>query len=126
MTEAEEVEAQMALLIAASEAEDMAAYLAKGRRMESFGVEDLEAEYILAFRAWAHSEAANEMRPALDDAEAEFQLRGLPPPHHLLEEERRQVGAAMAKRVAALDDDGRETMEGNIGQRLEAVTKAKN
>lgn len=126
MSDEETVERQLQLLIAASEVEDLAAYLAKGRRMENLSVEQLEAEYVLAFRAWAESEAANEMRPALDDAGAEFQLRGLSPPHHLVAEESKQIGAAMAKRVAALDDDGRETMEENIEQRLEAVTKAKH
>lgn len=126
MNDEEKVEGQLQLLIAASEAEDLAAYLAKGRRMENLGIEQLEAEYVLAFRAWAKSEAADEMRPALDDAGAEFQLRGLSPPHHLVAEESKQIGAAMARRVAALGEEGLETMEENIEQRLEAATKAMN
>lgn len=126
MSDEETVEAQLQLLIAASEAEDLAAYLAKGRRLEHLSDEQLDAEYVLAFRAWAASEAANETRPALDDAGAEYQLRGTSPPNDLLADERKQLGAAMAKRMASLGEGGLETMEANIEQRLEAVTKAKH
>lgn len=80
-------------------------YLRRGRRFEALPNDALAALWINGMRAWA---GTVHPRPTdLDDADAEFALRGMRPPYELAASELRTVIAAADAAFDALCDEQR-------------------
>jgi hypothetical protein len=71
-------------------------YVTRGRRFAEFGIEDLNARWVTAFRGLFVNHDLDHRRD-FDDAEAEFRLRQSEPPHEMVRSEL----AAMAEELRA-------------------------
>lgn len=80
--------------------ERTAEYLRQGRVYESMSDADLAALWIAAVRNWATTPA--ERPPAVDDAGAEFALRGRDPPYALARDEIGSLAARAMAKVAKM------------------------
>jgi hypothetical protein len=79
-------------------------YAERGRQFENATDEDLQALFVQAFRDWRANLWGDGRRSRVEDASAEYTLRGVDPPYALVEDDLLEIGSAVAADVVLLDE----------------------
>lgn len=98
-----------------SEMDDMKAYLDAGRVHKDLPEHALEAVFVDAFRGWAAavSQGTNDSR-AMNDARAEYKIRGIEPPFHKVKFELVSVTEKVRALSERMTSEQREEIGGAI------------
>ena len=94
--------------LAALEAEamnDVADYVARGRRLQHVGDEELAARYLSSAEAWAASPMDRAVAGDVVDAASEFTLRGVVPPYDAARGHIEIAVAAIVREVGTIDPE---------------------
>lgn len=101
-------------LLEDSRAEELKSYLARGRKLAAMSVDELRVAYVAAFRQWSAAEGSPDVAGPLEDAGAEFGLRGLDPPLDLVAPEFEVIKQAISSRFEIMSEDEKADMGAEV------------
>lgn len=89
-------------------------YIGRGRHLEGLDESALEFEFVSSVQLIARDGDDHRSRLAMNDAFAEFDLRGLQPPIHLIRAEIESIESRGRARIAAMSPEVRQRIENDI------------
>lgn len=91
--------------MAKGEANRLQSYLDRGRKFETYSRNELQDQFIVAYRRWSRDVTDKDLSQLTSDLSVEFNLRKEDPPYAVVEEEVDAITKSIAAMASTLDKD---------------------